>query len=116
MLRKDDSGIKATGARLISFYGLTVNVIRKNITAHDPVEGTVTNTPSIIPMEAVTTKKTKDNFVGALIEQGDRLMAISGELVFDDQVDIDGVIWQVVFLEPKQPANDNIITNVQLRI
>ncbi len=97
-------------------FGSDVTVKHKVVGAYDPVEGTVNNTIEETVFNGVVVAITQDNFPGAMIQQGDKLLYIDGACDLADTVLVGGTEYQVIMLNPVDPSSAAlIVTKVQIR-
>ncbi|GAG15236.1 unnamed protein product, partial [marine sediment metagenome] len=94
----DYSGIEATASRLIGHFGKASVYIRATPTSSsDPVAGTVTQgTPVDTLVNGVQTSYNEAYQPGALIQTGDRMFAVDAAPNPEDQLIINGEVWEIV--------------------
>ena len=113
----DYTSITATASRLLANFGTVAYVRSRAVLATDPAAGTVTHDDYVdISVNCLKTQFMEHNIPpGSLIENGDVLAILDGEIGIEDQLVIDGAVWDVINVFPIQPGDTGIIWKAQIR-
>jgi hypothetical protein len=113
----DYAAIKTTASEIIAEFGQVAYVRSRATTSTDPAAGTVTQAaPVDTAVNCVKTRFNKRNTPpDALIEQGDWLAILDGDIGIENQLLIGSEVWEVIDVFPVEPGATGIIWKAQIR-
>lgn len=112
------SSIAVTADRLLKRFGQPLEFSRTTKGTYDPTQGTTPTTTSTYQATSVWLGYSVSEIDGVVVKQGDAKVYTSHldtRPLIGDMVDKDGSTWRVQNVMPVQPANVNVIYQLQVR-
>lgn len=93
--------LATVASNILAEFGRSVTIRKPNVTAMDPVAGTVTHgTPTLVVANAYFDQVNQFRFAATIIKANDKVAYVDSEVAVGDEILRDAEVWEVVSVTP----------------